>query len=192
MKLIAIAGRKGAGKDTFALPLLVENEGSFNLLKFADPLKNMIRSLLRDAGVPTNEIESLVEGSLKEKPQAVLGGKTTRLAMQTLGTEWRDLIDVNLWTNITHSRLTNMARQGARGAIITDCRFQHEIELIHQLGGKVFRIHGRTEPNSFSDHPSEAGIDSLPVDGEIFNYGSILHLHAHAIMLADKLDNCNI
>lgn len=192
MKLIGIAGRKGAGKDTFAEPLLIENEGIFNLVKFADPLKNMLRSLLRDAGFDAPTIERMVAGDLKEVPVGILGGKTPRYAMQTLGTEWRNMMTEHLWLNITLVRLTTMARLGAKGVIITDVRFPHEANFVNHYGGKVFRIVGSGQMNEFSDHPSENLADWLKVDGEIFNYGSISDLHATAIALAEMIGNSNI
>jgi len=192
MKLIAIAGRKGAGKDTFAHPLLIENEGQFNLVKFADPLKNMLRSLFRDAGCSPTQIENMIEGDSKELQYPFLGGKTPRFAMQSLGTEWRDMMTTNLWTGITDSRLKNMARGGAHGVIITDCRFPHEVDFIHGLGGKVFRVVGKAPPNGFSDHPSETLVDTLDVDGEIFNFGTIADLHSTALILSEAVDNSNL
>jgi hypothetical protein len=193
MKLVGIAGRKGSGKDTFAQPLLIENEGTFNLVKFADPLKNMLRSLFRDAGLDAGTIELMIEGNLKEMPTPILGNKSPRYAMQTLGTEWRNMLTESLWLGITESRLKRLARGGAKGVIITDVRFPHEVAFLKEHGGSVFRIVGREQNNEFSNHASEKLIDELSVDGEIFNFGSITDLHAMAgFVVSSAVGNCNI
>lgn len=193
MKLIGIAGRKYAGKDTFAKPLIIDGGGTFNLVKFADGLKNMLRSLFRDAGLDAAMIERMIEGDLKETPTPILGGKTPRWAMQSLGTEWRDMIDRNLWLGITGSRLQKLARGGSRGVIITDTRFPHEVDFIHNLGGVVYRIVGKQrDDNQFSAHPSEAMIDELKVDGEIYNFGTIEDMEVTATVLAEAVGNSNI
>jgi hypothetical protein len=192
MKLIGIAGRKGSGKDTFAKPLLIDNDGEFNLVKFADGLKNMLRSLFRDAGCDAETIEEMIEGKLKETPTDVLFGKTPREAMQSLGTEWRNMINVGLWLGITDLRLKKLARGGAKGVIITDVRFQHEVEYLRKLGGTVFRIVGNVKDNEFSNHSSEKLIDELEVDGEIFNFGTIDELWDVAGAVSDSVNGSNI
>jgi hypothetical protein len=192
MKLIGIAGRKGSGKDTFATPLLIDNGGEFNLVKFADGLKNMLRSLFRDAGTDAQTIEEMIEGSLKETPTPILFGKTPRYAMQTLGTEWRNMISEGLWLGITDSRLKKLARGGARGVILTDVRFPHEVAFLRERGGKVLRIVGVVQDNEFSNHPSEKLIDELYVDGEIFNYGTIDALWDVAKGVSESVKGCNI
>lgn len=193
MKLIGIAGRKGAGKDTFAAPLDAKNEGQFVIIKFADGLKNMLRSLFRDAGVNATDIERMIEGDLKETPTPVLFNKTPREAMQTLGTEWRNMIDEGLWLNITDRRLKALARGGAHGVVITDVRFPHEVAYIRKLGGKTFRVVGnRVAENALSNHSSEDQIDALDVDGEIMNFGNIDDLHSTALAVAESVKGSNI
>lgn len=190
MKLLAIAGRKGAGKDTFAQPLI--DSGRWALVKFADPLKNMLRSLFRDAGVDPQTTERMIEGDLKETPTPVLCGKTPRFAMQTLGTEWRDMIGQGLWLNITKMRIAAYARGGQPAVVITDMRFPHEVAFVEQAGGTSVRVVGTTPPNDASDHPSEKAIDSLPVAAEVFNFGSVDQLHTVAEGVASAVQNSNV
>jgi hypothetical protein len=71
-------------------------------------------------------------------------------------------------------------------------RFPHEVEFVHRLGGKVFRIHGHARHNVFSEHPSEKLVDDLVVDGEIYNYGTIDALHGMAVVVSDAVGNSNI
>ncbi len=170
--LIAMTGAKGSGKDTFAKELVRMN---FFHTRFADPLKNMIRSLLREIGL---DPEEYIEGALKEVPLEILGGKSVRYAMQTLGTEWRDMIDRSLWTNIWRQKVEGYLQQGAP-VIVTDCRFLHESRYVRELGGVIIRV---DRPGLMSEdrHISEQEMYQIEVDQIVVNDGTIEDLHNKA------------
>lgn len=130
-KIIAIMGAAKSGKTTAANVL--EKMG-FPRMRFAGPLKEMLAVL----GLTPDDLE----GSKKETPNPLLCGKTPRHAMQTLGTEWRDMIDTRLWTTIMEKRLRQaMASPEPPMAIfIDDCRFPHEIEMLRKLDAKIWVV----------------------------------------------------
>jgi len=131
--IVALTGPAGAGKST-AARYLIERHG-YVLVKFAGPLKAMLRAL----GLTDEHIE----GSLKEAPCPLLGGKTPRYAMQTLGTEWgRDLISSDLWVNAWRDFATSVLDQGGR-VVVDDCRFPNEAQRAREMGGKIFEVCGR-------------------------------------------------
>src|SRR5690554_1154119 len=94
-KLILIHGLKFSGKSTLASHIM-EKYG-YERVKMATPLKNMVRSILRDAGIRGERIEEYIEGDFKETPIAELGGTTSRRLMMTLGEEWRNMHTHLLW-----------------------------------------------------------------------------------------------
>jgi hypothetical protein len=167
MTIIAFTGLKGSGKDTAAKVLL--NRGYANL-KFADPLKDMLRLFLRMNGVYADIVERMIEGDLKETPTAILGGKTPRWALQSLGTEWgRDLIYENVWTDTFIRRVKQLDK-----VVCTDFRFPNERDVLKFLGAKLIRItRPDQEQNVHSLHPSEIYITQMAVDHEIINDSSI-------------------
>lgn len=171
--LIALTGGKGSGKDTFA-QVLVE-EFKYIHTRFADPLKNMLRTLFREAGL---DPEDYIEGPFKETPLDILGGKTPRHAMQTLGTEWRDLIDRKLWSRLWQARVELLLKEG-QPVVVTDCRFIHEAATIRNMGGFIFRIDRPTRRND-DKHVSETEMDLIEPDEIILNMGSINQLHNKA------------
>lgn len=157
--IIALTGYAGSGKST-AAKHLVERHG-FTLVKFAGPLKQMMRCL----GLGDREIE----GDLKEQPHLVLNYKTPRYAMQTLGTEWgRDLIGENLWVDVAMASAAAVIDQGGR-VVIDDCRFLNEAAAIKAAGGTVVNIR-RPGVGPVNGHASE---QLPPYDLEVFNTGGI-------------------
>lgn len=180
--LIGITGAKGSGKDTFAQPFV--NFGAKNV-KMAGPLKDMLRTLYRGAGLDQAAIEQRIEGDLKEVPCVVLGGATPRYAMQTLGTEWRDMLDQRLWTKIWTSKVQQLLAEG-HDVICTDVRFHHEWEAIKALGGIVVRV-DRPGLTSGDFHKSETEMNELAADYLVTNERGIGLLHDKAMQLRKEL-----
>lgn len=178
MKIIGLTGKKRSGKDAAAQILIATG---YTLVKFAEPLKEVIRGLLRYQGYCDDSIEDFVDGHRKEEPVPQLGMRSTRYAMQTLGTEWgRDIMSPTLWTNA----FINRAKQFDR-VVCTDVRFPNEAETIKTFGGDVYRII-RPGLESLDGHSSETLLDSLPVDTEIVNDSTIDELQRQLINLALK------
>lgn len=151
-RLIAFTGPIGCGKSTAAEALIEEG---WVRVKFADPLKNMLRSFYASCGIedPTF-VEARIEGGMKEEPDPFLAGRTPRYAMQTLGTEWgRNLIAPDLWTLAWEQRVLNMASRDL-DVVVDDCRFPNEAESVRSLGGMVVRIDGRSS-GAKAKHASE-------------------------------------
>ena len=184
--IIGVAGRKGSGKSTFAS--ILANDG-WEEVAFATVLKDMLKVLFMDAGISPPTAVEMVDGSLKEMPTPVLGGKTPRHAMQTLGTEWRDTIDRYLWTNILLARIQNRPDMDF---VITDVRFPHEVDAIHRAGGKVVKLVGRGNENDLSNHLSEVEVDTLVADYVIDNSGDIPDLHTKAVGLGWLVRRANL
>ncbi len=152
--LIALSGRAGSGKSTVADVLV--NEAGFVRVKFASALKAMLTALYETAGFAQEEIDDRLEGHLKERPCAVLGGQTPRFAMQTLGTEWgRSVISPSLWTNITRATIRANLNAG-QSVVVDDLRFPNELALIEDMGGETATI-VRGLGDEFTDHISESG-----------------------------------
>lgn len=144
-KLIVLAGVAGAGKSTIAAELV---KHGYQVVKFAGPLKAMIRAL----GLTDAEIE----GDLKEKPCALLGGQTPRHAMQTLGTEWgRGLIHPDLWVAAWQHAAQRVLAAGGH-VVVDDCRFANELAAAMALGGVAVRL--VRDGAGTAAHASEVGL----------------------------------
>lgn len=181
MILIGVAGQRGSGKDTFADALAPQG---FLNIKFAGPLKSMLCTLLQEAGASPPILGDMLHGNLRDTPSQLLCGKTPRHAMQTLGTEWRNLIGETLWTQIIENRLL---AKNYKKVVISDVRFPHEVEMIHRLGGTVIRL--RRGAYTTTPHPSEAQIPSLQADLEFRNNGKVEDLAHFALAIAKNLES---
>jgi hypothetical protein len=170
--LLALSGLAGAGKSTAAKHLSAVH--GFTLVKFAGPLKRMLRSI----GLSEEEIE----GGKKEVPSSLLCGKSPRHAMQTLGTEWgRDLIGPDFWVNLWEFTTCEVLSEGGK-VVVDDCRFPNEAEMVRKLGGKIVTIQG---PRKLSlSHASE---QFLRGDYIIFNDETIYDLNRELDKLVEEL-----
>ena len=160
-KIIAFTGVAGSGKST-AAQYLVERHG-FERVRFAGRLKDMMRAL----GLSEREIE----GDLKEKPCALLAGKTPRYAMQTIGTEWgRDIIDHDLWVRVWADRVAKLP--AGKPVVVDDCRFPNEAATVRALGGNIVRIM-RPGAGTSSAHLSETHTHEMRPDITLRNDASL-------------------
>ncbi len=141
--ILALTGLAGSGKSTAAAHLV--NAHGFARVRFAGPLKDMMRAL----GLTDAEID----GDRKELPCALLGGKTPRHAMQTVGTEWgRNLIDPDLWIRAWQAAVARLP--AGQPVVVDDCRFPNEAAAVRAAGGALVRIE-RTAGGTISLHSSE-------------------------------------
>lgn len=118
------------GKSTASY--IMQAKHGYKVMAFADPVKQMLNVL----GVPFNHLYGSREE--KEAPLAVLGGKSARHAMVTLGTEWgRDLIDQNLWVNALERRILGAPDNRI---VVEDVRFETEYEMLKRNGALILAI----------------------------------------------------
>ncbi len=169
VRIVGLTGAAGSGKSTAAAYL--EREHGYKRMRFAAPLKDALRRILRGALLDDHTIERMIEGDLKEVPQPVLLGKTPRHAMQTLGTEWgRACIGGLFWVNLMRHAIGALPA-GTR-VVVEDVRFENEAAMIRSLGGKVIRMEGRG--GIAGSHQSEAGVDP---DMTCYNGGLLIETH---------------
>jgi hypothetical protein len=165
MNLVAICGAAGSGKTALAAHL--ETRG-YERLPFAASLKGMLANLLFQQGVDDRTAARMLSGDLKEESTPYLDGRSPRHAMQTLGTEWRDLISKDLWVNVWE----RTARLHEK-VVVDDLRFLHEEARVRALGGVIFRVERSCV--SARDHISEREFLSINPD---FIVGNGLTLQA--------------
>lgn len=142
--VIGLHGKAGSGKDTVA-DYMVQNYG-FTKLSFAGPLKSAVCELFAlDPGVFENRIlkEQVVED----------WGKSPRWLAQWLGADiLRNQIDEAIFVK-------NMVRRiGERDrVVISDVRFANEADMVHELGGRVWKLDAGARLGASSHIGTEEG-----------------------------------
>jgi hypothetical protein len=177
-QIIAFVGLRRSGKDTAAAALVADG---WELVKFADALKGMLRFYFNFVGVPDARIERMIEGDLKETSTPYLCGNSPRWAMQTLGTEWgRNLIGNDLWVQATIAKALQYER-----TVISDCRFPNEASAVKAQGGTIIRV--ERDGLTVDSHPSEQLIADIPADYTILNNTTIEDFQQRVLELTSKI-----
>lgn len=129
--ILGLVGATGSGKTTLARKLVGSH--GFENIHMGRPIKDMLVAL----GLP----EEAVSGSPadREKPRDLLGGRSTRYALSTLGTQWgRNMITPNIWANAVKQRLEQQGDDSK--IVIDDLRFPNDWAVIQHFGGKILTV----------------------------------------------------
>jgi hypothetical protein len=179
MRLVALTGKAGVGKDTVGA--ILHRHHGFATQSFAGPLKAALADLLE---VPRSLWE---DRGWKERPLPDLGVSPRRLA-QTLGTEWgREMIHPDLWVKLAARRWASYKERAKHvvqthndwttpivmpGLVFTDCRFDNEADWVRSEGGLVVHVI-RVNVAEVESHKSEEGVRRYKGDRYIVNDGTI-------------------
>ena len=156
-----------SGKTTVARYL---QERGYCRLPFAQPMRDMLSDMLSHLGYS----EELIAHHLYVDKEAVLPelGVSARHLLRTLGTEWgRECVSPTVWLDVWLAK----ARRKSF-VVVDDVRFKNEADLIHLLGGQMWRI---TRPGVVrnTEHASEGGLDGWThFTCDIVNAGTISDL----------------
>lgn len=149
--IIGLAGRAGSGKTYLAekaincIPNAYPFSNNIYRMSFAAPIKKMLEVLIGLDAYNSN----------KEIINPILGHKTVRYALQTLGTEWgRNLIDPDIWINYLKHQIDSLKQEHII-ILIDDVRFENEVKAIQDLGGRILAIHNPHLKHSTTNHDSE-------------------------------------
>lgn len=170
MNLIGLTGLPRSGKDTVAARLVGRH--GYTRFAFADPLKEAAARLL---GRPLWQMKG--EHGFDREAELPEWGFSTRWFLQVFGTEClRDQVRPDFW--VQHMRNKIKLRPHAR-VVVTDVRFENEVDLIHEFGGLVARVE---RPGAVgSAHVSDIEVSS---DMRLYNSGGLDELYKEADTLA--------
>jgi hypothetical protein len=144
--LIGICGFQSAGKDTIA-DYLVKEHG-FIKMSFASKLKDIIATMF---GWPRDKLEGLTKEDREWREQVdywwsktlKMQQLTPRYVMQYFATDLcRNKFHPDIWVKIVENDLNKLLEQGTnQNIVISDCRFENEINMIIRLGGKIIQVY---------------------------------------------------
>ena len=180
-QIVGITGKKFHGKDT--LGLILENNYGYIRVAFADTLKDacMVMFDLTHEQVYGNNKET-VDDFWKTTPRTILQYVGTDLCRNQLSTIMPHIND-NIWVDVVKRKIINKQKKDpAAKFVITDVRFQNEIDFIKSIGGQIIRIQRQSMQHEDS-HSSEANIDLFEVHHEIENDKDVDHIHTSFVNL---------
>lgn len=187
MRIIALHGKAGAGKDTFA-DRLVEKHG-FVKRGFADPLYEEVAAAF-DVGVGW-----LRDRQRKESPQDLLRVarcrdkafrqlmealgeglfemRSPRWVLQKWGTEYRRGQNDQYW--LARMAVFYQQHRLTHGVVIPDCRFENEAQWVKRFDGTIIEIRRTGLPAGA--HASDARLPNELIDCTFYNDWVIPALH---------------
>jgi hypothetical protein len=157
--LLGLAGPAGCGKST-AATLLSSN--GWGRISFADPLRAVVLALR-----PAWDGWHLQTGKDLPPPD---GGLSPREMMLVIG-DWVKNYDPRFLRRIALDQVLMYRRRGIH-AVIDDVRFPAEADLVRFMGGAVCHV-SRPDVAFRNDHNSETGVEPLPEDLHLHNWGGV-------------------
>lgn len=137
MKLIGLVGQKNSGKTTVANYLL---QKGFKEVVFAEPVKRITEIVF---GFPYDVLlgDTPEKRKIRDTLKDPIWGKTAVEAMQFVGTEiFREGFDKDVWIKIASRKI-----QEHDLVVVSDVRFENEVEFIRQSGGEIWVLYENPE-----------------------------------------------
>jgi len=190
--IIGICGFKSSGKDTIGDYLI--KEYGFKKVSFASTLKDVISIMF---GWSRDKLEGITKEDREWREQVDFWWSETlkmpllspRYVMQYFGTDlFRNHFHPDIWVKIVENKLNKYIEEDINcNIVITDCRFNNEINMILQLGGKIIHVHRNSQIEVKCIHSSEIEWIRCYKDYDIENVGTIKELEKKVKYILEKL-----
>lgn len=183
--LVGISGHKFNGKDTIGD--FLHSKYGYTKVSFAEPLKKICKELF-------NLNNEQLYGDLKEVSDPNWFNLQPRQLLQFIGTElFRDNMSKlhsefkkDFWIICLENKIKKLREINPQiKIVITDVRFENEVELVKKLGGMVIKVKRKLE-NITDIHASEIHIDNLYCDFNVENNGTKEELYDKVTKLFEQ------
>lgn len=135
--IIGFCGAKGSGKDTGFKLLDQLYPGKFERIAFADPIKNTICDIFNLSYDELNVLKRVDNiGLISYSDDTIYGQLSGRDLVRKIGMMMRNY-DENQFNEYVDNSIINNPNTNF---VITDVRFNNEVELIHKHNGILIRV----------------------------------------------------
>jgi len=171
MKIIALTGPKGSGKDTVA-DIIVNRYQHVTRVAFADPIKTVVQHIFKLDKTNNDQYDRIKRSRIE-----ICGGnhETTwknvdgRHVVREIGMIMRSY-DPSQFTKYVSDQI-DKALKSSKIFVVTDLRFDNEYIMLKEYGAEIIKI---LRPEYHYDgHITERGFDDYLVDRIINNDGSL-------------------
>ena len=181
LKIIALTGPKGSGKDTVAR-MIAEQYDNVSMIAFADPIKKVINDLFELDPKNNDQYDAFKRTHLSYQlpgffSHTIIG----RTLVREIGMLMRGY-DEDQFNEYVVDRINS---EEANIYIVTDVRFENEFQLMRDMGAKIIQI---THPDcNYDGHVTERGFADKTVDFTIANDGSLSDLNTKTGLVVNNI-----
>jgi hypothetical protein len=147
--IIGICGFQSSGKDTIA-DFLIKEHG-FKRLSFASALKDIVSIMF---SWPRDKLEGLTQEDREWREQVdpwwskslKMPLLTPRYVLQHFGTDlFRNHWHPDIWVKVLENQILDLSQSNSNiNIVITDCRFENEINMLLRYQAKIIHVHRNT------------------------------------------------
>lgn len=182
--IIGVMGRKQAGKDTSAAPLV---RLTYTQVNFADPVRHTALAIdplvVWEVFLPEPVRLSLLVA--KRSWHVAKQCPEVRRLLQAIGTEaGRDIHGEHVWVDMWKRCVAQLP--DPTHVIATDVRFPNEADAIRSLGGVIIRIDNPRLADD-DDHASERAMEAIAPDAVVVNDRDVFDLQAEFVHVVGEL-----
>lgn len=163
MYKIALLGKANTGKNTTALLINSHLPGYGKLIAFADPIKEIVRTMFPKLSKhwlygPSKFRNKIIEGAFDSEGNPL----TIRKALLEIGTKVGRGYKDSMWLDVFNHRFEKQVKKKTGSVIVTDVRFRNEFDFLLDKGFIIIRIN--RESDTKINHISETNQDQIRDD----------------------------
>lgn len=181
LKIIALTGPKGSGKDTVAR-MIAEQYDDVRTIAFADPIKKVINDLFELDPSNNDQYDAFKRAQVTyQLPGCPSHAVSGRDLVREIGMLMRRYDEYQFNGYV----INNIRYEPLSTWVVTDVRFENEFQMMRNLGAKIIQI---THPDcSYDGHVTELGFADKTVDFTIANDGSLSDLNTKTGQVVENI-----
>jgi hypothetical protein len=180
LSIVGVTGRKFNGKDTVGK--ILSDRYGYIRVAFADSLKEACRSIFHFTDEQLyGKDKEVIDEYWKIAPRHIFQFVGTELFREQIS-RLMPWVEKNIWIKSVEKQIQDIKDKNKDARIVvTDVRFQNEVDAVRKLGGIVIRVKRPSLKDDTDTHSSELEIDELDVDIDIINDSSVDDLRDRVI-----------
>lgn len=192
MKIIALTGPKGSGKDTVADLLVGYYQAQWKTVRrlaFADPIKKVVQHIFELDPTSNSQYDIFKRSDVTYQLPGYLSHSVPgRHIVREIGMLMREYNDKQ-FNNYIEEQFKSVVYTNNNVFVITDLRFDNEYTMLRHWGAKIVKV--ERPGYTYDGHITERGFDGHLVDFTVDNSGSLTDLTLAIQQLIPALDKEN-